>query len=64
MDKVILPEPAAAPLGRPGRVMAPWGSIEAARVVEMPDFGGKTEYAMVWNPVHNPGVRFSTFRVR
>jgi len=64
MNKVVMPDPADAPIGRPERVWAPWGITENARVVDMPDFGGKVRYAMVWNPEHNPGVKFSVFRVR
>ena len=54
-----------APLGVEREVTAPWGSMERARVIQSHEIdGSRQNYAFVYRPIGNFGVRASVFRLR
>lgn len=58
-------QPLDAPVGYFKNVMTPWGVVERCNVVAMPSLSGeKVEYASVYKPVTNPGVRWSVFEIK
>ena len=57
-------QPIDAPAGYFKNVMTPWGRVERCNVVKMPSLlGGFVEYASVYKPASNPGVRWSVFEI-
>jgi len=57
--------PENAPIGYFRNVMTPWGCVERCSVVKMPSLlGGFVEYASVYKPASNPGVRWSVFEIK
>jgi hypothetical protein len=65
MIEQVKKTPLDPPLGKAGRLMAPWGTEENAQVFDVVDTrDGKVQYATVYKPTGNFNVRYSVFRVR
>ena len=57
--------PETAPYGHFRLVKTPWGAYERCSVVSMPMLDGSwAEYASVYMPRTNPGVRWSVFEIK
>lgn len=65
MNTLSAKQPTDAPAGYFKNAMTPWGCVERCNVVKMPSLlGGFVEYASVYKPASNPGVRWSVFEIK